>query len=249
MLFADCWGLFCGVDVEPVCRRRSSVRQKTVCSVIVSDPAMVSRGSILQNVILHGPNSNTRIRLKDSFFLYLPCWAAESASFMLSGRISKYSYISELLPLFFHAWAINRNESHLFWKRFVKSQTCRAWLKFWNHDQHITESPSHRGDVFFAFVIWCNLLFGKTVRDFSNIQVWLCQLRGAWEGILRKKSFSNKQLIKRGSLSNLYIIFWQRYLFIIVYLQKESNQFTSISTSFQTFQPVGAQLSPCSAAR
>lgn len=61
----------------------------------------------------------------------------------------------------------------------------------------VTESPSHRGDVFFAFVIWCNLLFGKTVRDFSNIQVWLCQLRGAWEGILRKKSFSNKQLIKR----------------------------------------------------
>ena len=39
---------------------------------------------------------------------------------------------------------MNRNESHLFWKRFVKSQTCRAWLKFWNHDQHITESPSHR---------------------------------------------------------------------------------------------------------
>lgn len=25
-------------------------------------------------------------------------------------------------------------------------------------------------NMFFAFVIWCNLLFGKSVKDFSNIQ-------------------------------------------------------------------------------
>ena len=241
MLFADCWGVFLGGWRSTVFRRRSSVRQKTVCSVSVSDPAMVWKGSIiLQNVILHGPNSNTRIRLKDSFFLYLPCWAAESASIAISQNFCPYFSMLEL-------WT---GTNHIFSERGLLK--VRPAGHDWNSETMTNTSLSHRVTEVMSFSL---LSFGaicclEKPWGTSAISRWGCASCAELG-----KGFSGKNHFPTNNWSNAvpfqtFTSFFDNVIYLSLFIFKRNpisshpfqllfKHFNLLELNFRHFQPRG----------